>query len=504
MTRNVIIIGAGLSGLATGIYAQANGYQSQIFDHHRVPGGVAASWTRGRYHIDGGIHFVMGHRPGTSIHQLYRELQLDDPQAFIEITTYGRFVDESDGQQVMVTRDLQRFAADLKAIAPNDASVIDELISGALHFRRVDLSTVGMEKPPELSGVVDQIKELWRMRSMYRYFSGRYARPVADFVETVKSPWLRQCLQNLFLPEVPTWFIMMILATLTDGQMAYLKGGCHDFVSTLVRHYQELGGSITFSATVTAVLVESDRAIGVQLSDGSKHYADSIVATGDGQQTIFELLGGQYRDHDIERRYREWPLCRPLFMASFGVARDFSGEPPLSYIKLDMPIELGDTTVRGMMLRIFNYSDSFAPPGKTVVQAELETDWDYWHQLKEHDSAAYDRQKNIVAVEVLSRLEKYYPGITSQVEVSDMATPHTTWRYTLNQQGSWGGWLMSAELLQAKIPRTLPGLNNLYLAGQWVMPGGVVPSLFSGRHAVQLMCRHDGRDFTPSFMSRSG
>jgi len=60
----VIIIGAGLGGVSTGIYAQANGYQCRIFEHGRHPGGVAAEWKRHGYTIGGGIHFYMGYRPG--------------------------------------------------------------------------------------------------------------------------------------------------------------------------------------------------------------------------------------------------------------------------------------------------------------------------------------------------------------------------------------------------------------------------------------------------------
>ncbi len=62
--KAIAIVGAGLAGLAAGVYAQMNGYRTQIFEHGSQPGGVAAWWRRGSYHIDGGIHFLMGHRPG--------------------------------------------------------------------------------------------------------------------------------------------------------------------------------------------------------------------------------------------------------------------------------------------------------------------------------------------------------------------------------------------------------------------------------------------------------
>ena len=47
--------------------------------------------------------------------------------------------------------------------------------------------------------------------------------------------------------------------------------------------------------------------------------------------------------------------------------------------------------------------------------------------------------------------------------------------------------------------KTLPGLTNFYMAGQWVEPGGSVPlAAMSARNVVQLICHEDGRKFTTS------
>jgi phytoene dehydrogenase-like protein len=44
--------------------------------------------------------------------------------------------------------------------------------------------------------------------------------------------------------------------------------------------------------------------------------------------------------------------------------------------------------------------------------------------------------------------------------------------------------------------KTLPGLTNFYMAGQWVQPGGGLPSaLMSGYHVMQIICRQDNQDF---------
>ncbi|MDY6911738.1 MAG: NAD(P)/FAD-dependent oxidoreductase [Chloroflexota bacterium] len=494
--KSVIIIGAGLAGLSAGCYAQMNGYRSHIFEHHTLPGGVAACWKRKGYLIDGGIHFVMGHRPGTALHEAYRELGIPQSTQFVDLTTYGRFIDEASGCSLDVTHDLDRLASDLKSISPADARAIDELISGARAMQRVDLSEMGMSKPPELAGRLSFLKDMWQMRRIFKYFSGKYAKPIEEYVEVIEDPWVRELIKNLFLPEVPAWFTLMILGLLSGGQLGLIEGGCLSFVLPIEKRYKSLGGQVTYKATVAKVLVENNRASGVRLTDGTEHCADAVISTADGADTVFKMLGGHYVNDTIKDRFADWKLCRPLLMISYGVTREFLGDPPFSTIVLKEPLTIGNQKVEGMMLRIFNYSSHFALKGKTVVQVEIESEWDYWNDLQNTDRALYDAEKERIAAEALNRLEKHYPGISSQVELTDVATPYTTWRYTLNQRGAWGGWLMSSELINEQVERTLPGLNDFYMAGQWVMPGGGVhPALYSGRHAVQLLCHRDKRRF---------
>jgi len=319
---------------------------------------------------------------------------------------------------------------------------------------------MGMSKLPELMGPLDQLKEMWNMRRPLRYVIGKYARSVADYARDIHDPWLRRVIENLFLPEVPVWFIFMILALLAEGQIGLLEGGCLNFVLPIEQRYKDLGGQATYKATVEEILVENDRAVGVRLADGSQHRADIVVSAADGYSTIFKMLGGRYVDRKIESRYKNWKLIRPMVMVSFGVARQFPGEPWLSFIMLERPFTVGSQAIDGLMLRLFNYSSRFAPSGKTVVQAAFETEWDFWNELQK-DRPRYEAEKERVAAEVLEWLETHYPDLSSLVEMTDVATPYTTWRYTRNQQGAYMGWLPTPEVTTTRMKRTLPGLANL-------------------------------------------
>lgn len=494
--RSVIIVGAGVAGLSAGCYLQMNGYETHIYEHHKKPGGVVAAWKRNDYLIDGAIHFLWGNEPGQSNYKLFSELGVFASNRFVDLT-YFSFTDEATGRQIKLDRDLMRLAADLKSMSPQDARIIDDIIKSARSLQGIDLGDMGMGQPAELIHPMDQVKTMWGMRRALKYFTGRYARPVSEFVKDINDPFIRQFFENVFLPDVPAWFMLMLLAIAGDGQMALLETGSLAFVKAIEKRYMDLGGHITFRAPVEKILVENDRAIGVRLADGNIHYADVVVSAADGYGTIYKMLDGRYIDEKIEERFTQWKLFKPFIMASFGVNREFDGEPCISFIALKQPFTIGNESIDKIFIRLFNYSPHFAPQGKTVVQVEFETDWDYWNDLRNNDSDKYNTEKQRVAKEVLARLEARYPGISPQVEVTDVATPYTTWRYTRNHRGSFEGWLPTHETLLARVEKSLPGLGNFYMAGQWVMPGGgVPPSLYSGRHVAQLLCHRDGKTFT--------
>jgi phytoene dehydrogenase-like protein len=125
----------------------------------------------------------------------------------------------------------------------------------------------------------------------------------------------------------------------------------------------------------------------------------------------------------------------------------------------------------------------------------IPSNFSYWQSLSE-DLNSYHAEKGEIGDRVLGALDRRFSGLSHLVEMRDVATPITYHRYTGNWQGSHQGWLVTPQTWKFRMKKNLPGLDNFYLAGQWVEPGGGVPSAaMSGRNVIQLLCKRDRKPF---------
>lgn len=502
----VLIIGAGLAGLAAGIYARLNGWRAHIVEHAARPGGVAATWQRKGYAIDGGIHYHMDVAPGTPVHRLYRTLGVWNRDRYLPLETYTVFRDLETGRRLEVTRDLDRLADDLKSTpgggTRDRTRFIDRLIGAARALSGTDM-VAAMPRPPELGALGagraaeawTGLKTLFRLGSRARFYTGPFARPVAGTVPGPAGDWFSDIACRLFLPQNPVWFTALVLGLFSRGGLYLRTDGSGGFTGEMESRFLDLGGEVTYRATVDRIETRDGRAVGVRLAGGERLTAGAVIAAGDGHSTIFNLL----RDCDPGPRLRkihsDLELFPPLTMFNFGVGREMADRNWFHQLRLEIPLARGCHRDSWLGVRVFNYGPGFAPPGRCLVQVITESDWRHWAGLR-RDRAAYREEKRNLAAGVLNALDRAWPGLAAGVDMTDVATPHTWWRYTLNRRGSWEGFLPTPRALMTIVPRTLPGLAGLAMAGQWVMPGGgVIPSMVSGAQAVEIICRRAGMPF---------
>ena len=293
--------------------------------------------------------------------------------------------------------------------------------------------------------------------------------------------------------------LLTTLANMNDREAGYPIGGSRRFAEDLADRYEALGGDIHYRSRVQEILVEGDRAVGVRLEEGDEHRSDIVISAADGHSTIFDMLGGRYLDRTIRSYYDNLPVTKSILQISLGVAADYSGEPPMLSFPLRQPIVLGNVSQERLVLKHYCFDPTMAEPGTSALSVWCEADYDHWKGLRA-DRKAYRAAKREVADQVIDALEERYPGLRSQVEVVDVATPVTYERYTANWRGAFAGWAMTTHKMSMMIgggmKRTLPGLDDFYMIGQWVEPGGNVElAAASGRDVIKDICELDDRPF---------
>jgi phytoene dehydrogenase-like protein len=499
MSKSIIIIGAGIAGLSAGCYGQMNGYKTQIFELHDKPGGLCTAWKRKGYTFDGCIHWLVGSKAGSGMNHIWEELGATQDRQFVDHEIYQR-VEGTNGQAFIIYTNVDQLEQHMKELAPADGDVIEEFCNGVRRLTPLGEMMGDMNGP---SGLLGKIKAGTKMLPLLGTMRKYGKISVQAFATRFRNPFLRRSFAAAFdMPDFPIVAVMMMLAWMQTRDAGYPIGGSLEFSRAIERRYLDLGGEIHYKSRVAKIIVEDDRAVGIRLTDGSEHYADVVVSAADGHATIFDMLEGKYLSDKVRGYYEELPIFRSWVQVSLGVARDLSDEPPMVSYPLNEPITTGGEEHKRLGFRHFSFDPTMAPPGRSAIVVMYTADYDYWKELYQ-ESERYDAEKKDLAVQVISRLEKRLPGISEQIEVVDVSTPMTVERYTANWQGSMEGWLVTTKTMSMMMGRgmdkTLPGLENFYMIGQWVEPGGgLPPAATSGRSVIEMVCKRDKKEFQSS------
>jgi phytoene dehydrogenase-like protein len=493
----MIIIGAGVAGLSTGCYAQMNGYHSRIFELHDKPGGLCTSWHRKGYTFDGCLHWLVGSRPGSAFNRIWQELGAVQGREMVDHDEFIR-LEAADGRAFILYTNIDRLEAHLLELAPGDVEPIRAFCRELRRFARVG-EALGTGPTGLLDSIRTGVKLLPHMGALRKY--GQMS--TREYATRFSDPFLRESLANLFdLPNFPMLGLLLTLGWMHNQDAGYPIGGSLAFMRAIEERYGDLGGEIDYRSRVERILVEDDSAVGVRLSDGTEHRADLVVSAADGHATIFDMLGGEYVDEKIRRRYDEWPIFQPIIQVSLGVGVDLSDQPHSIAFELPEPVTIAGEPRRRLSAKHYCYDPTLAPPGKSVLVVILNSDYDYWRGIQEEEER-YEAEKKDVAIKVIDRLKVRFPSIADQIEIVDVATPMTYERYTGNWRGSMEGWLLTTDTMGTAmgqgLEQTLPGLEDFYMAGQWVEPGGGVPAgPISARRLMRRVCKEDGKPFVTS------
>jgi phytoene dehydrogenase-like protein len=491
MKPKVIIIGGGVAGLSAGIYSAMNGFDTEILEMHSVAGGQCTAWDRNNYRFDYCLHWLVGTSKG-AFHDIWKETNvLNDQSEIINHEIHSQIIDR-EGRTFTIYSNIDRWQAYLLEIAPEDKVPIEKMCKEMRKSALLQPFTL----PPELRNPLDYIRILPKMLPLLSLIRKYGRHTCAEYFDRLnfKSERIRSALYAMYGErDYSALIFLFMLGWFNQKNAGYLKGGSYPLAQRMVEKYKSLGGRITYRTRVSTIIVENNTARGVMLENGPLLKADYVISAADGYNTLYKMLGGKYLSDKIEYAYKNWELFPPLVQVSFGINRKVESESPIS-VYLSDSMSIGMTKLdSGHTLMNYSFDNSLAPDGKTVLAMRYESPWKLWENLEGED---YRREKEQIKSDAVACLEKIYPGISSSIEVIDVATPKTNVRYTGVKEGAYEGFLPSRENMMKSLKMKLPNLRNFYMAGQWLFPGGgLPPSAQSGKWAVQLICKERKQRF---------
>ncbi len=492
--KNVIIIGAGIAGLTAGCYLQMNGYKTEIYELHNLPGGCVTSWKRKGYTIDGSIHGLVGSSSDHPMYDLWDEIiDMKDLEFYdgpdVAIIT-------KDGKKFTKYYDLEKLENYMKEISPEDSAIIEEYIKDTRKLQKLNAFEMIAGKPMEFYNLFDYLKMIKMLPALGTM--KKWQNMTAEkFSERFTNPFLKEAVKSFLSPVL---FDILVLTEMDQKRSGYPISGSLDFSRRIEKSYLDLGGKIHYRSKVSKINTvyddnaKKDKIIGISLENGENYEADIVISAMDGYSTLFELLEGKYIYEKLNKTYENPDLNPSMILVSFGVNKEYKDKSQTYFINIKKPLVTPDGNEYDLLkLRIFNFETPLVPKGKTLFIVELLTkNFEYWQDLRVQNKTEYKQVKSDIAQKMIEILDEYFEDFKPNIDMIDVATPATFYRYTNNWKGSTQGWDNENIFASRPIKKELPGLSNFYMVGHWIIPGGGVPNAFiSGRTVAQILCKKD-------------
>ena len=491
MSKRIVIIGGGIAGLSAGIYSAMNGFDTEIIEMHTAAGGQCTAWDRKGYRFDYCLHWLVGTSKG-AFHKIWKETNvINNETEIIDHEIHSRILDD-EGNEFIIYSNIERWERYLLSLAPEDKSSIQKMCN--------DMKKSALLQPfalaPELRSLFDYIKILPQMLPLFNVVRKYGKLSCKEYFDKLnfKNERLKMTFCSLYGEgDFSALAFIFMLGWFNQKNAGYIKGGSYALSQRMSQKFLKLGGKLSCNKKVVKVIVENNIAKGIVLSDGTTVAADYVISAADGYSTIFKMLDAKYISKEIKYAYKNWELFTPIVQVSFGVRKIVPSEFPI-IIKITKDLTIGRTKLEnGYSVMNYAYDPTMAPEGKTSIVLRYDSPWRLWENMEINE---YKAEKLQIQKDATACLERIYPGISEFIEVMDVATPITNVRYTGVKDGAYEGFMPSKENIMQSLKMQLPKLQNFYMAGQWLTPGGgLPPSAQTGKWTVQLICKKEKQKF---------
>lgn len=471
MTKKVIIIGGGVSGLSCGIYCQKLGLQSVILEKTGNLGGNLTGWKRENCYIDNCIHWLNGSKKESSYNKLWRELGAIDDSTLFNQSEYF-YVTETDGKRVGISQNLEETQHNMLRAAPEDARNIKKFIRALKLF-------AGLSERKSLGKIFSALK-------LFRLYGRKTAGEVA---KKFKSKIMKNFLTDYILPEYSIYVLLAASASFVSGDGKVPSEGSLKMAEKIAKTYSSLGGEAKLGQEVVKINKKNNRIISVETNKKEIISGDYFVFACDPKIVFPKFIENMPKN--LKKTYKNrqnYPI-----VSAFHIAYDVKIKHlniPESLIIDCPPIKVRNSVYTRIMLRNYEYGKNFAPAGHVVLQVFIltrEEDYDHFASLTPQE---YASEKKQISGEITKVIVNRFPELKDIMTQIDCWTPLTYNKFFNAYKGSFMSFGITKSVRLSRVKNKLNSPENAYLATQWQsLFGGLPNALMAGKACAEQIAK---------------
>lgn len=503
-----IVIGSGISGLASAAILSKLGKKVLVIEQHYVAGGNLHAFTDKGYEFETGLHYINAESRksmgmGRLLNLLVEEpiewcnLGREDPKKMI----YDKvFVGEDSFEFRSGVNNLKE---DLKKKFPGEEKAIDDYF-------------VELKKCAKLSGLAIVLKIItnnfiynFLYKVLNRFWAKYYKTTAHEMVaKFTKNRKLEAILCTQFgdygLPPhvAPSSMHALVSQYYTEGAH-FPKGGPQEIARSLIETIYLNHGKVLVSKRVKKIIIDEDKnsVIGVEMETGDTIGCSKVISAVGYSNTFEKLLPEKYIKTPV---YKSMKACLQQTSHCMILFIGLKGSP--SELKLPShnlwvyPNEFYEDWFpkynenpldnEGFYFIGFGSSKDAAWEAKhpdkstgviiTFCRRDIFEKWE--SKEVKHRGNDYKELKEKFTNKLLEQFYKYYPHLKEHVDYLDLGTPLSCEHFLGAYKGAIYGYDHQKErfLDYHRELRPKTSINGLYLTGQDIVSAGITPSFMSG------------------------
>jgi phytoene dehydrogenase-like protein len=455
MKYDVLIIGAGMSGLAAGIRLAYYDKKVCILEKHYRIGGLNSFYSRDGHKFDVGLHAMTNYVPkgvkSTPLPKLLRQLKLqyEDFALCQQRMSMVKFPDKT----IRFNNDLNFFIQEIADNFPAQTDNFQKLLNTISEYDALALNAKPISAREVVSSLISDPLLVDMIFCPLMYYGNAQENDM-EFGQ----------------------FVIMFNSIFCEG-FARPQAGVRRILDVLNDKYKENGGELRLRCGVQNIQVAKGKVESVLLDNGEVLTADKVISSAGYVETM-KLLSDydpSRFEQDIGRlSFVEFIMVLKKELADLGYDTTitfFNNSDRFNYRKPDNLVDVSSGVI--CCPNNFQFEDRLP---EAIIRVTNMANYNLWNKLEPEE---YKSQKAAWLETTLKEVVKFVPDFRDSIVYTDVFTPKTIYKFTGHINGAVYG-------TPNKIKTGETHLDNLFICGTDQGFLGIVGAMLSGISMANL------------------